>query len=250
MSFKAVMVLAILLSLGSVADAAEIRVLSGGGLRSVLQELFSQFERASGHTVINKFGISAQLGKAITEGEQCDVAILNNPLPEQLAKQGQLARETLVEIARVGVGVAIRSGAAKTDISTVDAFKRALLAAKSLSYAEQSQSGVYFAKLIERLGIADAISSKAKLMAGGAVAVVGPVARGEVEIAVSAISDILATEGVDLLGPFPPELQTYVMFTAGVRTSAKQPDAARILIDFLSSPEAESVIKAQGMETR
>src|SRR5678815_2502585 len=108
MSFKAVMILAILLGLGRVADAAEIRALSGGGLRSVLQELFSQFERASGHTVINTFGISAQLGKAITEGEQCDVAILNNPLPEQLAKQGQLVPGTLVEIARVGVGVAIR----------------------------------------------------------------------------------------------------------------------------------------------
>ena len=181
MSFKAVVVLAILLSLGSVADAAEIRVLSGGGLRSVLQELFSQFEPASGHTVINKFGISAQLGKAISEGEQCDVVILNDPLPEQLAKQGQLVPGTLTEIARVGIGIAIRSGAGKPDISTVNAFKSALLAAKSLSYAEQSQSGLYFAKLIERLGIAEAINSKATLMPGGAVAVVGPVARGEVE---------------------------------------------------------------------
>lgn len=250
MSFKAVVVLAILLSLGSVADAAEIRVLSGGGLRSVLQELFPQFEPASGHTVINKFGISAQLGRAISEGEQCDVAILNDPLPEQLAKQGQLVPGTLTEIARVGIGVAIRSGAGKPDISTVGAFKSALLAAKSLSYAEQSQSGQYFAKLIERLGIAEAINSKATLMPGGAVAVVGPVARGEVEIAVSVISDILATEGVELLGPFPPELQTYVVFTAGRSTSSKQPDAARTLINFLSSPEAASTIKAKGVEAR
>ena len=250
MAFKPVMALAILLSFGGITDAAEIRVLSGGGLRSVLKELFSQFEHASGHTVVNRFGISAQLGKAITEGEECDVAILNNPLPEQLAKHGQLVPATLVEIARVGIGVAIRSGSAKPNISTVDGFKSALLAAKSVSYAKQNQSGVYFAKLIERLGIADAINSKAKLMPGGAVAVVGPVARGEVELAVSAISDILATEGVDLVGPFPPELQTYVAFTAGLRTSAKQPDAARTLIDFLSSPEAASVIKAKGMEAR
>ena len=171
-------------------------------------------------------------------------------MPEQLAKQGQLVPGTLTEIARVGIGVAIRSGAGKPDISTVDAFKSALLAAKSLSYAEQNQSGQYFAKLIERLGIAEAINSKATLMPGGAVAVVGPVARGEVEIAVSEISDILATGVWSFWDLFPPELQTYVVFTAGLSTSSKQPDAARTLINFLSSPEAASTIKAKGMEAR
>ena len=178
---------------GSDANAAEIKVLSGGGIRSVLQELVPRFERASGHKVTIKFGISNQLKEAIEGGESFDIAILTRPVPDELEKQGKIATGTLAEIARVGIGVAVRTGAPRPDISTVDAFKSTLLNAKSISHAKESQSGIYFAKLLERLGIAEAVKSKTKPMPGGAVGVVGPVAKGEAELAVSAITDILGT---------------------------------------------------------
>jgi molybdate transport system substrate-binding protein len=233
---------------GSDANAAEIKVLSGGGIRSVLQELVPRFERASGHKVTIKFGISNQLKEAIEGGESFDIAILTRPVPDGLEKQGKFATGTLAEIARVGIGVAVRTGAPRPDISTVDAFKSTLLNAKSISHAKESQSGIYFAKLLERLGIAEAVKSKTKSMPGGAVGVVGPVAKGEAELAVSAITDILGTAGVELVGPLPSELQDFVVFTAGVGTSAKEPNAAKAFINFLISPEAASIIKSSGME--
>jgi molybdate transport system substrate-binding protein len=238
----------ILLSHGSVANAAEIKVLCGGGIRSVLEELGPRFERASGHKIRIKFGISAQLKKEIEGGESFDIAILTRPVPDELEKQGKITAGTLAEIARIGIGVAVRTGTPRPDISTVDGFKSALLNAKTISHARESQSGIYFAQLLERLGIAEAVKPKTKPSAGGAVTVVGSVAKGEAELAVSAITDILATAGVDLVGPFPPELQDFIVFAAGVGISAKEPNAAKAFINFLISPEAASIIKASGME--
>jgi molybdate transport system substrate-binding protein len=229
------------------AEAAEITVISGGGIRSLMTELGQQFERKSGHKLSVSYGISAQLRAQIEAGSRFDLAILTEPVPEQLVTKGYI-RVPVVRIARVGIGVAIREGEPKPDISSSDAFKRTLLTAKSISYASQSGSGVHFTRVIERLGIAEAIKAKASIVAGGAVAVVGPVARGEVELGISAVPDIVATPGAELLGPLPPELQNYIVFTGGVAVGANEPTAAQTLIDFLISPTSVAVIKSKGLE--
>jgi molybdate transport system substrate-binding protein len=232
---------------GRQAEAAEITVISGGGIRSMMTELGQQFERKSVHKLSVSYGISAQLRAQIEAGSRFDLAILTEPVPEQLVTKGYI-RAPVVRIARVGVGVAIREGAPKPDISSSDAFKRTLLTAKSISYASQSGSGVHFAKVIEGLGIAEAIKAKARIVPGGAVAVVGPVARGEVELGISAVPDIVATPGAELLGPLPPELQNYIVFTGGVAVGANEPTAARTLIDFLISPASAAFIRSKGLE--
>ena len=229
------------------AEAAEVFVICGGGIRSMMDELGQQFERKSGHKLTVSYGISSQLGAQIEGGARFDLAILTEPVPEQMVKQGRV-RGPLVRIAQVGIGVAIRKGASKPDISSSEAFKRALLEAKSISYASQSASGLHLAKVIERLGIADAIKSKARLAPGGAIDVVEPVARGEVELGISAMTDILATPGAEVLGPLPPELQHYVVFTGGVAVGSAEPTAAKTLIDFLTSPASAAVIRSKGIE--
>jgi molybdate transport system substrate-binding protein len=232
---------------GKQAEAAEITVISGGGIRSMMTELGQQFERQSGHKLAVSYGISAQLRTQIEAGMKFDLAILTEPVPGQLVNKGYI-REPVVRITRVGIGIAIRKGAPKPDISSPDAFKRALLEAKSISYASQSGSGIHFAKIIERLGIADAIKAKSRIVPGGAAAVVGPVARGEVELGISAVPDIVATPGAEVLGSLPSELQDYLVFTAGVAVGANNPTAAEALIGFLISPASAAVIRSKGLE--
>jgi molybdate transport system substrate-binding protein len=232
---------------GQQVEAAEITVISGGGIRSMMAELGQQFERKSGHKLAVSYGISAQLRAQIEAGTRFDLAILTEPVPEQLVKKGYI-QAPVVQIARVGIGVAIRKGAAKPDISSSEAFKRTLLDAESISYASQSGSGVHFAKVIERLGIAEAMKAKARIVPGGAAAVVGPVAKGEVELGISAMPDIVATPGAEMLGPLPPELQDYIVFTGGIAVAANEPTAARTLIDFLISPASAAVIRSKGLE--
>jgi len=232
---------------GRQAEAAEITVISGGGIRSMMTELSQQFERQSGHKLTVTYGISAQLRAQIESGSRFDLAILTEPVPEQLVEKRYI-RAPVVRIVRVGIGVAIRKGAPKPDISSPDAFKRTLLEAKSISYASQSGSGVHFAKVIERLGIAEAIRAKARIVPGGAMAVVGPVARGEVELGISAVPDIVATPGAEVLGLLPPELQDYIVFTGGIAVGANEPTAARALVDFLISPASAAVIRSKGLE--
>jgi molybdate transport system substrate-binding protein len=232
---------------GKQAEAAEITIVSGGGIRAMLTELGQQFERDSGHKLTVSFGISAQLRAQIEAGTRFDLAILTEPVPEQLLEKGYI-RAPAVRIARVGIGVAVRKGDPKPDISSSAAFKRTLLDAKSISFAAQSGSGVHFAKVIERLGIAEAIKAKARIAPGGALAVVGPVARGEVELGISAMPDIVATPGVEVLGPLPPELQDYLVFTAGIAVGANEQTAARTLVDFLLSPASAAVIRSKGLE--
>jgi molybdate transport system substrate-binding protein len=230
---------------GKQAEAAEITVISGGGIRSMMTELGQQFERKSGHKLTVSYGISAQLRALIEASTRFDLAILTEPVPAQLVEKGYI-RAPVVQIARVGIGVAIRKSAAKPDISSSNAFKRTLIEAKSISYASQSGSGVHFAKVIERLGIAEPIKAKARIVPGGAVE--GPVARGEVELGISAVPDIVATPGAELLGPLPPDLQAYIVFTGGVAVGANEPIAARTLIDFLISPASAAIIRSAGLE--
>jgi molybdate transport system substrate-binding protein len=231
---------------GVAAEAADIKVLSSNGVTAVLRELGPAFEHATGHRLVIRFDVANVLKTQIQGGETFDVAILTGQVTDELLAQGKIAAGTRADIARSGVGVAIRAGAPKPDISTAEAFKRTMLAAKSVAYTTQGASGMHFASVLERLGIAAEMKPKSKLQQGGPVAEL--VARGEVELAVQQISEILPVAGAELVGPFPPDLQRFTVFSAGVGTSAKEPEAAVALITFLRAPAAAPVIKAKGME--
>jgi molybdate transport system substrate-binding protein len=229
------------------AGAAEIKVLCSNGLRAVMQELAPQFERASGHKVAVRYGLAAAFKQQIEAGEVFDLAVLTPPLLDEVIKRGLVVGETRTVIGRAGIGLAIRAGAARPDIGTAEAFKSTLLAAKSVGFAKEGASGAYFAGLIGRLGIADAMGQKLKPMATG-VEVGEAVAHGEVELAVLPISEILPIGGAELLAPFPADVQSYVVMTAGVASAAKEHAAAADLIRFLKSPAALPVIAKKGME--
>lgn len=236
----------VLLTHGVAAEAAEIKVLSAPAMRAVINELGPQFERATGHKLVIQFGLGAVLKRQIEAGATFDVAIFTPPVIDDLIKGGKIAAGTRADIARSGIGVAVRAGGPKPDISSVDAFKRALLNAKSVAYAGEGATGIYFMGLLERLGIAADMKAKLKPMAGGAA--VPAVARGEAEIAVIPTASVFGVPGAELVGPLPSELQTYIVFTTGVGATAKEPEAAKALIRFLTAPAAVPVIKAKGME--
>ena len=181
----------------------------------------------------------------IEAGETFDVAILLPPLIEDLIKQGKIAAGTRTDIARSGMGVGVRAGAPKPDIGSVEAFKRALLNAKSVAYSKEGASGVYFKGLLERLGIVEQMNPK--LMPTPADTLAKVVPSGEAEMIVVPISVILVP-GAELVGPLPSELQTYINFVAGVSAGAKETEAARALIKFLTAPAAVPVLRAKGME--
>jgi molybdate transport system substrate-binding protein len=227
-------------------SAGAIKVLSTNGVKALVEELAPRFERATGRRIVVTFASAAALTKEIEAGAMFDLAILTASAVDDLARQGRLTGPG-AGIARSGVGIAVRAGALKPDIGTVEAFRRALLAAKSVAYTTQGASGVYFGNVvIERLGIAAAIKAKARTQPGGAVG--GLVARGEAELAVQQISELLPVDGIDYVGPLPPELQNWTTFTAALSPAAKEPAATKAFIDFLTAPSAVSVITAKGME--
>ncbi len=237
---------AALLVAASAAHCAEIKVLSGNGAKAAVRDLCSQFERASGHTVNIRFEVNADLQRKIDAGESFDAAVLNPPVIEALIKSGKIVAGSRADIGRAGLGVAVRSGAAKPDISSVDGFKRALLSAKAVAYPGKGASGVYFVSLLDRLGIAAEMKSRLRPMA--AEDTVEVVARGEADMVVVVATRISDVPGVDLVGPIPPALQTSIGFAAGLSASAKQPDAAKALIRFLTAPSAAPTLKAKGVE--
>jgi molybdate transport system substrate-binding protein len=225
--------------------AAEITVLCSNGVSSVINDLGPQFVRNTGHRLVLKCDLAAAVKKQIEAGAGFDVAILTAPITEDLIKQGKIVAGSSTGFVRAGIGVAVRAGAPKPDISTTAAFKSALVAAKSVVYTGQGASGTYFASLLPRLGIAEQMKAIAKPQAGG----VGEmVARGEAEMAVQLIPELLAVRGIELVGPFPPELQSFIVFPTALGTGAKEPEAAKALIKFLSAPAAAPVIRSKGME--
>jgi len=226
--------------------AAEIKVLSGNGARGAIVELIARFERASGHKVNLEFHVNPEVKQKIEAGEAFDVAILNPPVLDDLIKQGRVVANTRAVIGRSGIGVGIRESAPKPDISSVAAFKRTLLNAKSVAYPADGASGKYFVSLVDRLGITAEMKTKLRPMPGGYNVEV--VADGAAELVVVVASRISGVPGVALVGRIPEELQTWIGFTAGVGTAAKQPEAARALVRFLTAPEAEPVIKSMGIE--
>ena len=232
------------------SDAAETNVISGGAFKQVLTELAAAYEKESGQKLALNFQTVGQHVAAIKDGKETfDVAILTPEAIDGLIKDGKVVPGSRADLARVGIGVVVKAGAPLPDIATVEAFKRALLAAKSVAYIDPAaggSSGIYVARLLERLGITQQVNAKAKLVHGGAVA--DYVADGEAELGVHQISEILPVPGVTLVGPLPDEIQNYTVYAAGVGTAAADAAAAQAFVKFLTGPHALPIIKAKGMQ--
>jgi molybdate transport system substrate-binding protein len=239
------MLAAVTMAMGA-SEAAEIKVMSGNGARAAVQELVAQFERASGHKVALHFEVNAGIKRKIDAGATFDAVVLNPPVVDALIKEGKVVAATRANVGRAGIGVGVRAGAPKPDIGSVDAFKRTLLAARAVAYPGEGASGKYFVSVVEKLGLASEMKPKLRPMA--AEDTVEVVARGEADLVVVVASRIANVPGVDLVGPIPAELQTWIGFTAGVGSAAKEPDAAGALVKFLSAPAAAAVLKARGVE--
>lgn len=228
------------------AQAAEIKLLSSNGVTAVMKELGPEFERTTGHRIAVRFDAAAILRKQIEAGEAFDLTILTVPVLEDMMKKGTVLAGSRADIARSGVGVSMRAGLPKPDISSVDAFKKAMLGAQTVAYTTEGTSGRYFVSVLEKLGIGEQMKPKARTRASGPAGEL--VAKGEAEFAVQQISELLPVAGTQLVGPFPPELQLYTTFTAGLGARAAEPDAARALMKFLTAPAAAPVIRSKGME--
>ena len=228
------------------ARAAEIKVLATRSIMTVLEKVGPEFERSTNHKVNVTSDIAIRMVRRVRAGEAFDFLVASPSQIEELVREGRIVAESRTNLTRSGIGVQVRAGARKPDISTVEAFKRALLDAKSIAYLKEGQSGVYLHGMLARLGLAEAIASKVTRPATDIVSEL--VARGEVELGMVVITQILTTPGVELVGPLPAELQSYITFTGGIGTAAKAPDAARELLIFLKGPKALPVIRAQGME--
>jgi molybdate transport system substrate-binding protein len=229
----------------SAAEAVEIKVLSGNGARAAVRELCTQFEKATGNTIALRFGVNVDVKEKIEAGERFDVVVGNPPIVDALIKDGVVIGPR-ADIGRSGLGVAVRAGAAKPDIATVDAFKRTLLAAKAVAYPGRGASGIYFVSLLDRMGIKAEMQGKLKPME--AEDTVEVVARGEADMVVVVATRISDVPGVDMVGPIPEELQTKIGFAAGLGASAKEPEAAKALIRFLTAPAAAVTLRAKGVD--
>ena len=227
------------------AHAAEIKSLTATVIEIILREIGSEFERATGHQVAMTVDLAPNFKRRIESGEPFDVALFSELTTSLLVKEGRINADTHTRILSAVIGVAVRRGAPKPDISSVEAFKRALLEARSIAYLREGPSGVYLAGLLQRLGIADQIKGKSKLADTDTVSVM--IANGEAELGVVIIPNILNVPGAELVGPLPPEIQSTVYFAGGVSATARQPEAAMQLIQFLKSPRAVQIIRARGM---
>jgi molybdate transport system substrate-binding protein len=236
----------LLIQQGGAAQSAEIKVFSSAAPRGIFKELAPEFERTTGHRLVITYEFAADLKRRIEASDPFDVAILPPDMADDLARRGKLAAGSRVDLARTGMGVAVRRGAPKPDIGSVDAFRQALLAAPTVAYADGGASGKYVQGILARLGIAEAVKPKLRpYPAGGAV---DAVARGEADVVVIGISPILYVPGVELVGGLPGELQSYNVFTGSIGAAAEQADAARTLLSLLTSPAAVALFKAQGFE--
>jgi molybdate transport system substrate-binding protein len=240
---------ALLAATAQAAFAGDLKVLTAGAMRAVLVALVSEFEQQTGHRVTIENATAGVLTKRIAEGEPFDVAIITSPVVDELIKKGKIVPGSRVEVAKVGMGVVVKAGAALPDISTVEAFRSLLLSAKSVAYIDPragGSSGIYFDKLLDRLGVGEEVRAKAKLKQGGYVAEL--VANGEAEVGVHQISEILPVKGVLLAGPLPAEIQHTTVYAAGLSASTSDPSAARSLIEFFAGPAAGPLLKSRGMD--
>lgn len=239
------------LMLGASAEAAELKVLSSVGFKGVMEDVVPRFEHATGHTLVITFATTGGAVKRVQEGEAADLVLIPRQGIDGLVKDGKASADGVTNIATSGISVAVRKGAPKPDISSPEAFKRALIAAKSITYSNPAAggaSGIHFSKVLERLGIAEEMKSKTVFLSAALGSVADLVANGEAEIAVQQLQELLPVAGVEVVGPLPGDLQSHIVFAAAVMPAAKEAGAAKALVDFLRTPEAAAVIKMKGME--
>jgi molybdate transport system substrate-binding protein len=226
------------------SDANQIKILSGGAMKSLMVEVVPLFERANGAKVEIKFALTSVLKKEIEDGATFDIALLPRPELDALVEAGKVAAGTQADITRSAVGLAVRAGAPKPDMGTLEALKRALQEAKSIGYSD-GPSGAYIADLLVRLGIADEMRPKTRLTSRPVAEIV---AEGEAEIGMQQIVAILPVKGAELVGPLPSELQNIIVYAAGVAAASGQSGTARAFIAFMATPEVVRMIRAKGME--
>ena len=233
------------------ASAAEVRVMISGGLTAAYKALVPEFERATGHKVLTAYGPSMgtttnAIPVRLERGEAADVLIMVGYALDNLAKEGKVISDSRVELVKSPIGVAVKSGTPKPDISNADALKRALLAVKTVAYSD-SASGVYVStEMFGKLGITEAMKDKTRKIPATPVGEI--VARGDAEIGFQQVSELKPVEGIDIVGPLPDELQKITVFSAGIASVSKEPDAGKALIRFLASPAARGEIVKSGMD--
>ena len=226
--------------------SADIKVMASTGVSSMFQQLIPVFERNTGHKVSVSYDTSNIILRKLNAGETADLVVLTAPLIDQLIQQGRVVAGSRMDLARSGIGVAIRAGAPRPDIGSVEAFKHMLLQAKSVTYTATGASGQYFASVTEKLGIGPQIKAKAITPAGGIVAEL--VAKGEAELGIQMISELQGVPGTVYLGPLPSEIQLFTVFSAGLLSGSAQTSSAQALAQFLTSPPAIQVYEAAGMQ--
>jgi len=225
---------------------APIKILSTHAVQDMLREFAPAFERTRQVSLVIDYDPANALKRRIEDGVPFDVAIVTRPVIDALIGQGMIVSETVTDVGRSGLGIAVRKGAAKPNIRTTDAFKRALIDARSVVRSRQGTSGLYFETLLTRLGIAEAM--RGKIVMGGSGRIAELVARGEAELAVQQIPELLPVDGVDFAGPLPDELQLYTVFSAGVSATCTAKEVAKAFINGLAAPAAVSLFKAKGLE--
>lgn len=225
---------------------AEIRVLSTLATREAYLELVPQFERASGRKVVTTWAGTVDIIKRISAGDGYDLIIASKSTIDDFVQAGRIENGSRVDIARTGIGIAVRRGAQRPDVRSAEALKRALVAAKAVGYST-GPSGVYLAALFERMGIAAEMKAKSRQAPPGTT--VGPlVASGDVEIGFQQISELLHADGVDVIGPLPAEIQHITVISCGIPTGANEPNAARVLVRFLAAPGARDALERAGLQ--
>jgi molybdate transport system substrate-binding protein len=246
MKARSIVALAVILSLSSIAGASEITLLSVGAAEEIIVELIPQFEKSSGHKVVTTWTGSANIKKRIAAGEVYDLVIVSGPVIDAFIKEGKIAPGSRTDLMKSGVGVAVRAGAPKPDIESSEALKRTLIAAKTIGYSS-GPSGDHIVALVERMGITDQIKPKLKQVPSGA-RIGTMIVNGDVEIGFQQISELIHAPGLDYLGPLPSDVQKITVYSAGIHSGAKQPEAAKALVKALTAPAAAPVIKQHGME--
>ena len=226
-------------------QAAELKLIAGGSMTASMNAIAPQFEKATGHKLVTHFDSTPNIIARINSGTPFDVVVVPVDVFKDAAAKARFAPGPSVDVARVGYGLIVRAGAPKPDIATPDAFKKALLAAPSIAFLPASAAGAYITKVFDRLGISEEMKAKTKVQAAPAE-IAKAVAKGDAELGVF-LTNVLIAPGVDLVGPFPGDLQQELVFGSAIAADAKETDAARALIDYLKTPAATALINAAGM---
>jgi molybdate transport system substrate-binding protein len=234
-------------SMHATAQVAPLRVSASNGVKAAIEALLPDIESQLSRPIGVQFGTSASIAVSIATGDPFDVAILTTDGLDALVKAGTVVAGSRVTIGRSGIGVGVRAGAPRPDITTPDSLKRTLLAVRSITYAEDGASRVHITRMLDVLGIADAVKAKT-ILEQGSVRATGRVAKGEADLVITLVSEIRPIAGIELLGTLPAAFQSYITFAAGISSKAESPDAARTFVAFLSGPAAARTLAAKGIE--